>query len=347
MVGETPHGIARYASALWEGLPARQDLAYAALCRPGAKVARRRPTDRLILSRSPFLSPLEQLELPWLLRRAGVDLLHATSFAVPAAWRGPLVLTLHDMNHLALPGWAGPGRKPYYDALVLPAARRASQILTVSAFAGREIARWTGVPEGRIAVAPDAIGDAYRPPSPEAAAAVRQRFQLPGRYLLCLASGRSHKNVGLLIEALAGRPGPPLVLCGHGFESFAAHSPRLRLLPEVADADLPALYGGAALFLFPSVHEGFGLPPLEAAASGAPLLVARGSALDEIWDGVALQLPPHRPARWAEAIAELLADEPRRLALAARCAARAERYRSWAEAIAAAERAYQAALRFV
>ncbi len=340
MVGTRPHGIARYALALWEGLPAAPDLRYVAICAPDRRVALPRPSDRVLIARAPFLSPLEQIELPLLLRHAGADVLHATSHSVPAAWRGPLVLTLHDVNHLALPGWAHPGRAAFLRTVVGAAARRAGRVLTVSRFAAEEISRRLEVPAARIAVAPNAVEPRFAPVPADRVAGLRARLGLPPDYLLVLTNGREHKNTRFLGEVSARFP-LPLVWAG----GPRVEAPNVAWLAAVPEADLPALYTGASLFLFPSRYEGFGLPPLEAAACGAPVLAGRGSATDEIWEGTGALLPPDRPAAWVEAVRALIEDPARRAALAAACRARAGRYRSWEPAVRAAALAYQFVLR--
>ncbi len=342
MVGDSPHGIARYALALWEGLPSNPGLHYTALVAAGSRLPTHRPGDALLPCRSGFLSAVEQVELPWLLRKAEVDLFHATSIAVPAAWRGPLVMTIHDVNHLAMPGWVGPGRKPYSDRIVRPAARRAGRVLTCSEFSGRELQRWLGVPADKLRVAPYAIEPVFRPPPPDAVAALRRRLDLPEGSVLYVGNGRPHKNVELLWELARLAPQLPIVLAGRGIDARDLPVPRV---PDIADADLPALYGGASLFLFPSRYEGFGLPPLEAAACGAPVLVARGSSMDEHWEGTGSLLPPDQPALWIQEIERLRGDEASRRALGVRDAEVAARYRSWEPAINAALEAYQDVLR--
>ena len=342
MVGDSPHGIARYALALWEGLPADSGFQYTALVAAGSTLPTHRPGDTLLSCRSEFLSPVEQVELPWLLRQAGIDLLHATSISVPAAWRGPLVITIHDVNHLAMPGWVGPGRKPYYERIVRPAAQRASRVLTCSEFSGREIQRWLGVRPDKLRVAPYAIEPVFQPPSADAITALRRRLDLPEGSVLYVGNGRPHKNLELLWEIARLAPQLPLVLAGRGIEGRDLPVPRV---PDIADADLPALYGGASLFLFPSRYEGFGLPPLEAAACGAPVLVARGSSMNEHWEGTGSLLPPDQPAIWIREIERLRGDGAARLALAQRDTERASHYRSWQPAIDAALDGYQDVLR--
>ncbi|HUB10252.1 MAG TPA: glycosyltransferase family 1 protein, partial [Myxococcales bacterium] len=310
MVGPTPHGIARYGRAIWDGLPEDPRIRYVGLVAEASPLTPQRSGDRLVRCRAPFLSPLEQVEVPLILRREGVELLHATSFAVPAAWRGPLVLSLHDVNHLALPGWSGPGRTPYYHRVVAPAAARAARVLTGSAFSAREIERWLGLPATKVRVTPYAVDGSFAPSPVKELERIRARWRLPARFALYLGSDRPHKNAALAFE-LARRLAPrlPVVVAGGGLESHPS-SPT-QLLGKVDDADLPPLYSAASLFLFPSVYEGFGLPPLEAAACGTPVLVARGSSLDEIWQGVSPPLPPDQPGRWVATIEELLAAPER------------------------------------
>jgi glycosyltransferase involved in cell wall biosynthesis len=348
MVGAVPHGIARYALALWNGLPGDAGLAFTALCGPetGDRVKPRRPADEVVVCKERFLSFKEQLELPALLRRHQIALLHATSFSAPALWRGPLVISLHDMNHLALPG-AGALRRAYYRLFVGPPARRAAQVLTCSAFSAAEIQRFLRVPESQLTIAPYGLDGAMVPPHARARQAASQRNRWPDHYLLYVGNGRPHKNLRLLEDLSRVLPSPLILVVGLSARERKQLRPGhgLHLLPMVPDEDLPALYGGATAFLFPSHYEGFGLPPLEAAACGAPVLVADTSSLHEIWNGAAVLLPPDDARAWQAALTELLETPGRLTDLAAACRERAERFRSWTPAIDAAVDAYRSALR--
>jgi glycosyltransferase involved in cell wall biosynthesis len=338
MVGATPHGIARYALGIWNGLPEADGLRFTAICSPEGfgRVAALRRGDEVVVAKAGFLSAQEQVELPWLLARARADLLHAPSFSVPMLWRGPLVLTLHDATHLALPAHASVAALLYHRTVVRDAARRAVKVLTVSEFSADQIARFYRVPSHRIVVAPDAV-ELDEP----ADTATLEVSQAP--YLLYVGNGKPHKNVEVLVaaRALLSNP-PPLLLCGEGLARFAG--PGIEVLGAVADAALSTLYRGAAIFLFPSLMEGFGLPPMEAAARGSALLLADSSALREIWAGVAPLLPAHDVAAWAQAISGLLADETARKALGELCRARAGRFQSWQPAVDAALGAYRLGL---
>jgi glycosyltransferase involved in cell wall biosynthesis len=339
MVGAHPHGIARYALGIWNGLPAADDIHFTAFCSAeGAHWVRSlRPGDELVTARRRFLSPFEQFELPRLLAR-GIDLLHATSFSVPALSSVPLVLSLHDATHLSLPQFASAAALLYHRTVVRRAARRAVRVLTSSVFSAQEIQRHYGVPSDRILIAPDAV----ELPAPSVLPVIPATAN-GEPYLLYVGNGKPHKNVEVIVRAhgLLSNP-PPLLLCGEGLERFVR--PGIHHLSAVGDGELLALYRGASIFLFPSLMEGFGLPPLEAAANGAPVLVADSSALGEIWKDVAPLLPAQDAGAWAEAIAALLADPAARGALAERSRALAVRYRSWQPAVEVAVAAYRLGL---
>jgi len=346
MVGRVPHGIARYALALWNELPERADLRYLALCRAEGlpSIVPQRAGDEILLTRSRFVSPLEQVELPMVLWRARADLLHATSFAVPLGWRGPLVVTIHDLTHLRFPELHGPGRRLYYRWFVGPSARRASAVLTVSEFEKEEIARRLGVAREKLHSAPLAI-------ELEAAGGRAGRDSRPPPTspptLLYVGNGKPHKNVELLVQAVALLTQPArLLLVGEGLERFATGA-GIDVRAPVDDTSLIELYRSATLFLSPSRSEGFGLPPLEAAWLGTPVLVADATVLREIWKGVTPLLSPDDPRAWAKEIDRLLGDDTARQALADRCAAHADRYTSWAPLMDLAEKSYREALGLV
>jgi glycosyltransferase involved in cell wall biosynthesis len=128
------------------------------------------------------------------------------------------------------------------------------------------------------------------------------------------------------------------VLVGPDLEHFAA--PGVELTGTVTDAHLAELYREASLFLFPSRCEGFGLPALEAARLGTPVLAARATALEELWEDAALLLPPTDARAWAQTVDGLLADPSAREALASRCIERSLTYASWDRLLQAADLAY-------
>ncbi len=253
-----------------------------------------------------FLSPLEQPALAAVLRRLRPDLFHATSFSVPLLWHGPLVATLHDAAHLVRSEEFGRLTALYYRVVVRPTVRRARGLLTVSEFARGELARRLAVPESRWTVVPPGVDARFRPPSAEERLQIRARLGLPPRYLLAVGNPKPHKNLALLVRIATRLPVPLVLLAG---DAAARVFPRpTRVLTGVDEAHLPALYGGAEALLLPSRHEGFGLPALEAMATGTPVLAASAGALPEVTGGAAELLDPDVPEAWIAASNALVGD---------------------------------------
>src|SRR5262249_21018341 len=152
------------------------------------------------------------------------------------------------------------------------------------------------------------VHPAFGPPLPGERWRRPARLALPPRYLLAVGNPKPHKNLALLARIATRLPVPLVLLAGDGVSRvFPAPT---RVLPEVEEDQLPALYGGAEALLLPSLHEGFGLPALEAMASGTPVLAARAGSLPEVTGGAAELLDPDNPDAWVEASSALV-KEPR------------------------------------
>ena len=309
MVSGRLHGIARYALELARVLPAlAPDLAFEGLGPPAGlpDLGPLAPAFPVHPSPAGFLSPLEQPALAAVLRRLRPSLFHATSFSVPLLWRGPLVATLHDAAHLVRSEEFGRLTALYYRVVVRPTVRRARGLLTVSEFARGELASRLGVPESRWSVVPPGVDARFRPPSAEERLQARARLGLPPRYLLAVGNPKPHKNLALLVRIATRLPVPLVLLAGDG---AARIFPRpTRVLSGVDESQLPALYGGAEALLLPSRHEGFGLPALEAMATGTPVLAANAGSLPEVTGGAAELLDPDAPEAWIAASHALVGD---------------------------------------
>ncbi len=333
-------GIARYVRELALRLPMAGAIRLTSiLSRPDVTLAGAGETLRV---RSPFLHPAEQIELPlrvaaWrgVARRGGVFWVPAYNAACVAP--GPMVLTIHDANHLAISDNASAARTLYYRTVVRLAARRATAVIAVSEFARREIVTRVGVPEHKVRVIP--LG-ATPPPeiTPDMIARVRAARGLPERYVAYLGSFKPHKNVGMLLQAAGFAKDVPLVLVGGaevelGNAVAAARSTgaRVIVIRQLPDAELWPLLAGATVFAFPSRYEGFGLPPLEAMSLGVPVVTTTAGALPEVVGDAALRVDPNDPAGMRRAIERILNDGSLAADLAARGRARAAQF-TWEEA---------------
>jgi len=265
------------------------------------------------------------------------DVYHFTNFVIPPLRKGRSVVTIYDMSFHRLPSFAEDRNLRYLEAKVQQSADRADAILTISQFSADEICEVLAVPASRVFPIHLGIAPDFAAPPDSAVAELRTRFGLDRPYLLNVGTIEPRKNTGLLfdlLERLSEFDGLLVLAGGRGwkceplFERMrnSPHADRIRYFGFVDDADMPALYAGAELFLFPSFYEGFGLPPLEAMACGAPVIASTGGALPEVLGDGARVLESYEPDAWAEAARQLLTDSGAREALVARGRERAARF---------------------
>ncbi|MFU2210350.1 glycosyltransferase family 4 protein [Solidesulfovibrio sp. C21] len=253
-----------------------------------------------------------------------VDVLHC-QYVGPLLGGPPTVLTVHDILHESLPQYFPKGLGSLMRLLYPGSARRAGMVLTVSDFSRREIVSRYRVPGHRVAFALNGVGEGFFPVTdPARLAAVRRRLGLPeGPYLLYLGRIEPRKNLPGLVAAYRilrremGGAAPLLVLAGGRDRLFAAFHEAMRrdgagegivFAGSVAQDDLPALYSGAAAFVYPTFGEGFGLPVAEAMACGAPVVASSAPAVPEVAGEAALLVDPSDTEGLAAALGRVLTD---------------------------------------
>ena len=293
----------------------------------------------------------EQQMLPPLARRAGVELMHSLANTGPAWGRFRRVVTVHDIHFRLVPEAHTLPMRIGMSVLVPLAAGRSDRIITDASSTREELHEHLGVELERIDVVPLGIGNPVRT-APSAEVDLRARLALGGRpIVLCVAAKRPHKNLVRLISALARIPyerRPVLVIPGystpHDLE-LVSHAAGLgvaddvRLLSWVAGEDLEGLYACSTCLVCPSLHEGFGLPVLEAMVRGLPVACSGRGALAEVAGDAAVLFDPLAPESIAASLERLLNDkaEAERLARAGR--QRATQF-SWTATAAATWRSY-------
>jgi len=314
------------------------------------------PNFRAVLEPSPNYSIREQIHVPWALHRERPDVFHAPHYVLPPAVRCRSIVTIHDCIHLMFPQYL-PNRMAYAyaRASMWSAARRSNRILTVSEASKRDIIRFFGVPADKIVVIYNAIDERFRlAPSDEAVDRVRERYQLSGRFVLYAGNIKPHKNLVRLIEAFAalrrrGFDDVTLLIIGDEISRLpalrrAVHSHKLhkhvRFLGYLADDMLAILYRLASVFVFPSLYEGFGLPPLEAMASGTPVVTSNVSSLPEVTGGAAVLVDPYDVDSIREGIERVLTDPALRAELRAKGIARSLEF-SWERSVARTREIYE------
>lgn len=265
--------------------------------------------------------------LPWAAARARVDLIHAPAYTAPF-WAGvPVVLTVHDISYERHPQWFPYRRDRIRRWFYRQSARSASHVITDSKFSAAEIAAAYGIPSSRLTVVPlgvdgahfnhdDGGSDGEMPPG------VRAPF------LLHVGDLHERRNLGVVVEAMAIarregliRPELSLVLAGvdRGVgASISEIASRVGLgdmvvrTGPVTEPQLRMLYRQATALVYPSLYEGFGLPLIEAMASGTPVIGSRSSSITEVLDDAGVLLDPLDAGAWAEAIVRVVDDEDAR-----------------------------------
>ncbi len=277
--------------------------------------------------------------------REKADIYHGTTGSLPMAYRGRSVITVHDLAIYSHPEWF-PGGQFFSRRFVVPASvRNATKIVAVSHFTKREIQRVFAAPSEKIAV----VHEGVEPPPPESWETPASK-ELRKPYILFLGTVEPRKNVEGLVRAYASlaERHPSLVGAtelviagGRGWKSEAAFAaveeanrrlghagPRVRVLGYVPEKEKHALMAHATMFVFPSWHEGFGLPVLEAMNLGVPVITSNTTALPEIGGrGAALLVDPGREAELSLAMKHLLEDDLKRAELGRRGLERSTEYR--------------------
>lgn len=275
-----------------------------------------------------------------------LDLFHSPDFVLPPVRGGvPTLLTVHDLSFLHYPHVFPAPLLKYLNRVVPWSVGRATHVLADSEATRRDLVQLWQVPAKKVTVLYSGVDARFRPVKSEREiTAVRAKYELgDAPYVLAVGTIQPRKNYQMLIRAFA----PVAAVLSHNlyiaggkgwlYDEMLAEierqglARRVRFIGFVDDADLPALYGGAALFVFPSLYEGFGLPLLEAMGCGTPVLTSNASSLPEVAGEAAVQLPPEDEAAWAATMQALLTDRTRRTALVAAGFRQARRF-TWQRA---------------
>jgi len=304
----------------------------------------------------------EQFTGPAAARKAGFDLFHVPYFAPPLLPRTPTVVTIHDVIPLRLPAYQAGSRVKAYMRLVARAARNATLIITVSQHAKQDMMDALRLPAERIRVTYEAAGDEYKPiTDPALLAQARARYGVGERYIFYLGGLDQRKNVPQLVRAFAHlykqleQPDLQLLISGNPDKQQGPFFPDPRPIAAelgisdqviyrfVDDQDKSVMYSGASLYVYPSLYEGFGLPPLEAMSCGAPVVCSNRTSLPEVVGDAALTIDPEDTQALVEAMRSVLTDSTLRDDLRGRSLQRAAQF-SWRKTATETLAAYEEAL---
>lgn len=294
------------------------------------------------------------LGLPSYLRRTSTTLFHGTNFEVPLRGNCPSVITIHDLS-LLLHSSTHEARAVLRARLRLPKmARTARLVITDSEQVRREVCEQLGIEPGKVSAIPLAPQASFAPAPPDFAAEVRRRLGVEDEFVLYAGTIEPRKNLVTLLKAFADvlrttELRPQLVIAGkvgwkqndllRNLEKSGIRD-RIKLVGYVTDADLRGLYSSCRAFVYPSIYEGFGLPPLEAMACGAPVIA---SGVPSVTNSVARVISATDVHSLAHNIVELVGDERARESLSMAGRAHAAKF-SWAQTAMLTREVYQEAL---
>lgn len=332
VIGDHFPGIGRYTYHLADALARREEIDLTLLVHPtrpnthysiDALAAAHGSRLRIIpIDIAPF-SLREQLRMPAIARQLHPDVWHAPYYIMPYRRLGcPAVVTFYDTIPLNLPKYWSARHRAIFRITHRLALRSADRVIAISEATCRDLTRHFGLDDSRITVTPLAADENFRPQPPGEIARVRHAYDLPPGYLLYFGINKPPKNLVRLVRAysiaLSRLPEselpayyPDLVIAGawdprypeaKQIAAASAFIDRIRFLGPVAGADLPALYSGADWFVSATLHEGFGLPALEALACGTPVVCSNTSSMPEVVGDAAVLFNPKKVETIADAL---------------------------------------------
>jgi len=253
-----------------------------------------------------------------------VDIFHATDHFIPKLKKTPVVATIMDIIPLAHPEWVTGKHRKLKNLLFKKSVHWAENIITISEFSADKISEQLDIPRARISVVPLGIDEQYKVNvSEETKKAVLARYQLPGKYFLCIGTLQPRKNIERVINAFLQLPVAiqehyPLVIIGrHGWKcddlvarllQLSQSKQSIRWLNYVPSADKYALLQASQALVFASLYEGFGLPILEAFASNVPVITSNITAMPEVAGDAAVLVDPYSEREISEAMLNLVSD---------------------------------------
>ncbi len=320
MVGDVSHGISRYVRMIAKGLAELPSLSYEPIFLSGPDRSAAFSGFETMELRTPFLDPKEMLLIPAALWKTGAKLYHSPSFSSLLAAPCPWMVTVHDLNHIT---YGGPMERAYYETVLRSFTDRAKAVLTVSEFSKTEIERWNRK------LHPEVIYNAIDPQFLKEGGNIDETLARYGvtrdRYFICLSNEKPHKNLSTLVHAYqnfretsAEAREFKLIVSVAGY----ANEPGVVAAPGISDADVHGLLRGSRALVFPSIYEGFGLPPVEGATLGCPIIVsdipAHREALRDLSPTDCTWVQPLDESGWVSALRKAAAGGVRPISSSAR-----------------------------
>lgn len=272
----------------------------------------------------------EQIAFPRLVRKMNLDLLHSPHYTMPLSHPVPTVVTFHDLTFFVYPEKHVRSKQVFFPWMMRRSSKKADMIITDSENTRLDAIQLLGIPLEKIITVHLGYRDIFQPMADQGFLdTIRKKYQLPLHYILYVGALEPRKNVPVLLDAFEQlaqqNPHLHLVLtAGTGWHNqtvldqidMMLSRDRVHRLGHVFYADLPALFNLADVFVYPSLYEGFGLPPLEGMACGTPVITTNISSMPEVVGDAGILVPPNDEAALLQAIRQVLEDETLRQRLA-------------------------------
>ncbi|OCL25566.1 hypothetical protein U472_14640 [Orenia metallireducens] len=275
---------------------------------------------KIINCHSNVFSVSEQIELPYLNLKNKIDLFHSPHFVFPIFKFNKLVLTIHDLTPLLFPEYFSSFARGYMRAMIWLSKFKADKIITVSKNTKEDLIKNFGFKENKIKVIYNGVEESYQPfIDQELLKDTRQKYNTGENCILYVGNIKPHKNIPRLLKALSKvNEDSKLIIVGKRdkaydeiFEVIDKYQLNERVIFTgfVPDEDLILLYNAATLFVYPSLYEGFGLPPLEAMACGTPVITSNVSSLPEVVGDAAITINPYNIEELSDSINKVLSSK--------------------------------------
>ncbi len=286
----------------------------------------------------------EQTILPLLIKKLGLDIIHSPAYVLPTVCPCKSVVTVHDLSFIRFAQYFPLFQRYYLSYFTRMSVRKADAVIAVSEHSKQEVMKLLHVPENKVFVTHEGVNPIFMPVSAADKARVCERYGIRENTVLFVGTLEPRKNILTLITAFdivrkAFNQRCSLILVGGKgwfYKEFFEFIRQLgiddsvRFLGYVPIKDLPAVYGAATVFVYPSLYEGFGLPPLEAMACGTPVITSNTSSLPEVVGDAGIMVDPHDVEALANAMLQVLGDSDLRREMSARGIERAKQF-SWQE----------------
>lgn len=350
-------GIGRYVQNLAKGIVASPDNHEYILLGNEEKLSDFRKTNLVHIKNttSPVYTFHEQLEMP--LAARGLSLLHVPHYNIPIFYKGRLIVTIHDIIPVLFPQFLSSQRAKWYARFILrTAVKKADLIIAVSENTKKDLIRHLNVPEEKIRVIYQGVGPEFKKIKDAASLTeCKKRYTLPDKFILFVGNIRPHKNVYNLVKAFlelraVGKISHKLVLVGKKdlrfpeirelFNLIEKNKEDIIYLGEIREEDLVSIYNLSDLFVFPSLYEGFGFPPLEAMACGVAVIAMRSSSMSEVIGYGGMLIDPDEPDALTNAIEKVSGDESLKEELGKKGINRSSRF-SWDKTVTDTLKVYE------